>query len=52
VKEKEPRMRGADGKGWKDVLEMIYRRIASFLGGGHTEALPRIEVGTDPYSSK
>ena len=52
MKEKELRMRRADGKGWEDALEMIYRRIASFLGGGHTEALPRIEVGTGTYSSK
>lgn len=45
-------MRGAHGEGWKDALEMVYRRIASLPGGGHAEALPRIEVGTDTYSSK
>ena len=49
VKEKELRMRWADGE---ITLEMIYRSIAYFLSGGHTEALPRIEIGTDAYSSK
>lgn len=30
-------------------LEMFSRRIASFPGGGHREALPRIEVRTDTF---